>query len=241
MTGRTGASAELAASSLLAGVGLIERQTALAILLGGDIARWEGGRCGPLRAGSAGILLVARGRVQTVASTEGDRRVVIGESEAGEVVVSSDEFRTLGTPLRLLALRDSILCRLDREQLGRLSAYPAVLLNLVAQCISQAEQSQASALRLAHRRVEDRVLLALRDRASRYGLVTVAGVRVESVPHRELARTANVTRQGATMALAQLEREGLVCRTGGDYLLPWAAHVSAGGAPDAGAPATSRH
>jgi CRP-like cAMP-binding protein len=74
------------------------------------------------------------------------------------------------------------------------------------------EEAQAAALRLAHRRVEDRVLLALRALAAREGRVTTEGVRTAPVLHRELGRVASVTRPGATQALARLEADGRLRR-----------------------------
>lgn len=217
-------SRRLGSSALLAGVGQLQRQAAMSVLLRGPIERWSADKCGQLRTGSAGILLVKAGRVQTVATTEGGRRVVLGEAEEGEVLVCAQALHCLASPVMLLALEDSWLCPLDHEHLHDLAAYPAVLVNLVGQCVAQAEQIQAAALLLAHRRVEDRVLLALRILAERRGAATAAGMRLAPIPHRELARLANVTRPGATSALAQLEREGRLSRVpSGDLVVPEAA------------------
>ena len=110
------------------------------------------------------------------------------------------------------ALADTWICPLDNAHLRDLAAYPSVLTGLLEQCVLRVEEAQATALRLAHRRVEDRVLLALRALASRECRVTTEGVRIAPILHRDLARVAGVTRPGATQALAHLERDGWLRR-----------------------------
>jgi CRP-like cAMP-binding protein len=201
----------LAMSDVLAGLRPIERQGAMMVLMRGPMARWAEGESGPLHTGSAGLTLVKSGRVEVVATTEDGRDLVLAEAADGEVLTCPPAGLTEGEVI-LRALDDSWLCPLDHAHLRDLAPYPSVLTGLLEQTVQRAEEAQAAAMRLAHRRVEDRVLLALRALAAREGRVTAAGVRVGPFRHADLARVASVTRPGATQALGQLEREGRLVR-----------------------------
>jgi len=210
----------LRATDLVAGLGPMERQAAMAILMRGPMERWEAGASGPVHAGSSGLLVVKTGHVEVVATTEDGRPLVLAEASDGEVLTCPPVGLESGEVV-LHILANAWLCPLDHEHLRDLGRYPVVLTNLIEQCVRRTEEAQAAALRLAHRRVDDRVLLALRALAAREGRVTAEGLRLGPVLHRELARLANVTRPGATQALARLEREGHLVRTeDGGVLLP---------------------
>ncbi|MFN8108547.1 MAG: Crp/Fnr family transcriptional regulator [Thermoleophilia bacterium] len=169
------------------------------------------GQTGPLQTGSAGLLLVKSGECEVVITTEDHRALVLAEAGEGEVLTCAPSGLE-GCEVALHAVTDVVLCPLDTEHLRDLGGYPTVLTGLLEQCARRAEEAQGAALRLAHRRVEDRVLLALRSLAARQGRVTAEGVRLGAVRHQEIARRANVTRPGATQALASLERDGRLRR-----------------------------
>ncbi|MEW6582457.1 MAG: Crp/Fnr family transcriptional regulator [Actinomycetota bacterium] len=210
----------LSETDLLAGLSPIKRQAAMAVLMSGRMERWAAGQAGALHTGSAGLLLVKSGECEVVVTTEDHRSLVLAEASDGEVLTCApsglDECE-----VELRALTDVVLCPLDHEHLRGLAPYPTVLTGLLEQCARRAEEAQGAALRLAHRRVEDRVLLALRSLASRQGRVTRDGVKLGAVRHQDIARRANVTRPGATQALARLEREGRIRREpDGGLVLP---------------------
>jgi CRP-like cAMP-binding protein len=220
MSGTRVVSERLRATDLLAGLAPLERQAAMAILMRGPMERWEAGSSGPVHAGSTGLLVVKTGQVEVVATTEDGRPLVLAEASDGEILTCPPRGLASGEVV-LHVQADAWLCPLDHEHLRDLGRYPVVLANLIEQCVRRTEEAQAAALRLAHRRVEDRVLLALRALAAREGRVTADGLRLGPVLHRELARLANVTRPGATQALARLERRGDLVRTeDGGVLLP---------------------
>lgn len=201
----------LAVTDVLAGLALMERQVAMSILMRGPMARWAEGTAGPLHTGSAGLSIVKSGLVEVVATTEDGRDLVLAEAGDGEVLTCPPVGLAEGEVV-MRALADSWVCPLDHGHLRDLTPYPSVLMGLLEQTVQRVEEAQAAALRLAHRRVEDRVLLALRALAARDGRVTADGVRIAPVLHRDLARVASVTRPGATQALARLEREGRLRR-----------------------------
>lgn len=211
MSGRGSVARRLAVTDVLAGLGLLERQAAMSILMRGPMARWPQGTSGPLHTGSAGLSIVKSGRLEVVATTEDGRDLVLAEACDGEVLTCPPAALAEGV-VAMHALSDSWICPLDHAHLRDLVRYPAVLMGLLEQTVQRVEEAQATALRLAHRRVEDRVLLALRALAARQGRVTPDGVRIAPVLHRDLARVASVTRPGATQALARLERDNLLRR-----------------------------
>ncbi len=199
------------ATDVFAGLTLIQRQTAMAILMRGPMVRWKEGSSGSLYTGSTGLSMVKSGHVEVVASTADGRTLVLAEAGSGEVLTCPPEGLADGEVV-MRALADTWICPLDHAHLRDLALYPSVLTGLLEQCVLRVEEAQAAALRLAHRRVEDRVLLALRALALREGRVTSKGVRIGPILHRDLARVASVTRPGATQALARLEREGRLLR-----------------------------
>ncbi len=211
MTGRGIVSLRLGGTDVLAGLTLLERQAAMSILMRGPMARWPEGSSGPLYTGSSGLSMIKTGHVEIVATTEDGRELVLAEAGDGEVLTCPPAGLGEGEVV-MRALAETWICPLDHGHLRDLASYPSVLTGLLEQCVLRVEEAQASALRLAHRRVEDRVLLALRALAAREGRVTADGVRIAPILHRDLARVASVTRPGATQALARLEREGRLRR-----------------------------
>ena len=207
-------------TDVMAGLSPIQRQVAMSVLMRGPMEHWAAGDSGPLRTGSSGLLFVKAGDCEVIATTEDNRPLVLAEASAGEILTCAPTGLD-GGEVVLRAVTDVVLCPLDHEHLRDLAGYPTVLTGMIEQCARRAEEAQGAALRLAHRRVEDRVLLALRSLAARHGRVTPDGVRVSGVRHHALARLANVTRPGATQALARLEREGRIRREaeGGIVLL----------------------
>lgn len=201
----------LGGTDVLAGLAPMQRQAAMSVLMRGPMERWEADKVGPVRTGTAGLLLVKVGECEVVATTQDHRVLVLAEASDGEVLTCAPAGLDEGEVV-LRAVTDVVLCPLDHEHLRDLSAYPTVLFGLIEQTTRRAEEAQGAALRLAHRRVEDRVLLALRSLAARQGRVTTDGVRLERVRHQDLARRANVTRPGATQALARLEQEQQIRR-----------------------------
>jgi CRP-like cAMP-binding protein len=201
----------LAVTDVFAGLAPMERQAAMSVLMRGPMSRWAEGTVGPLHTGSAGVSIVKSGLVEVVATTQDGRDLVLAEAGDGEVLTCPPVGLADGEVV-MRALADSWVCPLDHGHLRDLAPYPSVLMGLIEQTVQRVEQAQAAALRLAHRRVEDRVLLALRALAERDGRVTAEGVRIGPVLHRDLARVANVTRPGATQALARLDAEGRLRR-----------------------------
>jgi CRP-like cAMP-binding protein len=209
----------LADSDLLAGLDPIGRRSALAVLRRAPEERWPAGRTAPVRAGTSGLVLVTRGRLEQVALADG-REVVLAHARAGELITCFP--RGTGAPREDMlghALEDSALAPLDHALLTELGAIPGALLNVISGCVARAERLQLAAAGLAHRRVESRVLYALHALAADDGTVTAAGVRVAWIRQHDLARVANVTRAGAGRALARLEGRGLIAREDGAVVL----------------------
>lgn len=218
----------LSETDVLAGLSPIQRQSAMAVLMGGRMDRLAAGEAGPLSTGTAGLLLVKTGLCEVVVTTEDHRALVLAEAGDGEVLTCAPSGLGEGDVV-LRAVTDVVLCPIDHEHLRALAAHPTVLMGLLEQCTRRAEEAQGAALRMAHRRVEDRVLLALRSIAARQGRVTAEGVRLGGVRHQDIARRANVTRPGATQALAALERDGRLRREDDGSLLLLAAAGDDGG------------
>lgn len=214
--------ADLARSEILDGIDPMARRASVAILTAGPALRLPTGVSAPLEVGSAGFALVASGEIEVVAVPADDREVVLALARGGEIVTAPSSDSGGPAPhLVVRALRDAVIHRVEQEQLRALARAPQVLLNILQAVAARADEAQCAAVRLAHRRVEDRVLLALRALAAREGKVTREGVRLPSVRHRDLARLANVTRPGATQALSTLCASGdLVRMETGEFLLP---------------------
>jgi CRP-like cAMP-binding protein len=212
---------DLARSELLDGIDPVARRASVAILTAGPALRLPAGGNAPLRIGSAGFAVVAAGEVEVVATPADDREVVIALARGGELVTAPADPGGQALSVGVRAVRDSVVCRVEQEQLRALARAPQVILNILAAVAARADEAQCAAIRLAHRRVEDRVLLALRALAAREGKVTREGVRLPSIRHRDLARLANVTRPGATQAISTLCAHGDLMRAeGGDFVLP---------------------
>lgn len=215
---RDRAARRLLVSDMLAGLSASDRRAAMAVLMRGRMIRMIAGEEGPVVTGSAGIVIVKYGELEVVGTTEDARDLVLAHAREGELLTCPPAGLVDGGA-RVRALGDSHLCPIDQEQLADLAPYPAVLVGLLAQCVQRAEEAQAAALRLAHRRVDDRVILGLRALATRSGRVTREGVRLPPVRHRELARVASVTRPGATQAIARLAAGGHIRRESDGSLL----------------------
>jgi CRP-like cAMP-binding protein len=211
--------ADLERSDLFAGLDPVSRRSAAGVLAAGASVRLAAGRSAPLVAGTAGFAIVAAGQVEVTTSAGEERQVCLAVARGGDVLVAPPPSAVPGHDVEVRALAESVVARVDHEQIRALAGAPQVLLALLAAVAARAEEAQAAAVRLAHRRVQDRVLLALRALAAREGRVTRDGVHLGGVRHRDLARLANVTRPGATRALAMLCSSGEVVRLPGGELL----------------------
>jgi CRP-like cAMP-binding protein len=164
---------------------------------------------------------VVAGAVELRGAIEHGREVTLSRAGAGEVLACLPKDLVPGAHAVLEAEDESWLCPLDMGHLVALAAHPQVLARLTLRLVGRLEEAQAAIMRLAQPRVEDRVLLALRALAAREGRVTAAGLHLARIRHRDLALVAHVTRPRVTQALAALQRQGRLVRTGEGVLLPF--------------------
>jgi CRP-like cAMP-binding protein len=207
-------------SPVLAGIEPRQRDAAAAILASGPLRRWAAGASGGLAAGSTGLVCVVAGRVELRGAVGRGRQVTLARAGTGDVLASLPGDLVPEARAVVDALEESWLCPLDAAHLDALAAHPQVIARLTLRLVGRLEEAQAAIMRVAQPRVEDRVLLALRALAAREGRVTTAGLHLARVRHRDLALVAHVTRPRVTQALAALQRQGRLVRTGEGVLLP---------------------
>jgi CRP-like cAMP-binding protein len=162
---------------------------------------------------------VVAGAVELRGTTSGGREVTLARARIGEALAGLPVDLIPGAGAVLEAAEDSWLCPLGVNHLTALAAYPHAFARLGLHLVGRLEEAQAATMRLAHARVEDRVLLALRALAAREGRVTAAGLHVGPIRHRQLALVAHTTRPRVTQALTRLHERGLLTRTGDGVLL----------------------
>ena len=158
------------------------------------------------------------------------RHVMIDALGSTEFLGAGDLLRPWGVDSGTLAqatiqwevLTPTRLAVLDREFAARIVAWPEVTSALLDRTDQRA---RSLAFQLALRqavRVEDRVLVALRHLADRWGRVGVQGTSL-TLPKTSgavLARIVGARRQSVSTALSSLRRQGLVERRGdGTWIL----------------------
>lgn len=150
------------------------------------------------------------------------RHVMLGALGSTEFLGSGDLLRPWGHDSGVLAqsrtewevLADTRLAVLDEEFAMRMRPWP----RLTAALLDRSDQRARSlAFQLALRqavRVEDRVLVALRHLADRWGRVGRDGtmLRLPRTSGEVLARIVGARRQSVSAALSSLRRQGLIDR-----------------------------
>jgi CRP-like cAMP-binding protein len=172
-----------------------------------------GERCGAWPAATA-LVLVATGLVLVRAGAPGMRDVVVGEAATGSVVLPPPPTGTLQ------AVEDSRLLLVDNDGRDRLLRTPAgaaaIAEGLQAALVNSREAAGLLAAMRARTRIESKLLLLARG----HGRVLRQGVRIDfPLTHERLADMTGTARETVTRVLEQLEREGMLSRSGRSYLL----------------------
>ena len=161
------------------------------------------------------LLAVEEGWVLvTVRSGLEGRRSVVALAGAGAVLPCPGEGELLET---LSAARVTVL---SEEGLRELLAEPAAAEVLADALLAAVRDRQESLRSLGHVRHAERVRGKLLQLARDHGRVAARGIRLDlPLTHELLADMIGSSRETVTIALAELQREGFVSRTGRFYRL----------------------
>jgi CRP-like cAMP-binding protein len=203
-------------SRLLLGLPEVERTAAEeALARCATVVLREGTSRASSRVPACALLVVEEGLVEIASERSGaTRRMVVAVAGPGSVVLrpARDE--------RLEALADSWLTAVSHEaqsELLRLPGAAAALLDALAEAARERQESLASFSSVRHvERVRDKLLQLARA----HGRVVPGGVRLDvPLTHERLGEMVGSARETVTWAVAELEREGFLQRSGRVYRL----------------------
>lgn len=112
------------------------------------------------------------------------------------------------------------IAMLDRRFLARVAPYPEISAELVGRALQRSRSLSVNMAIAHHARVDQRLLMLLWHLAERWGRVTRDGVSIPlRLTHDLLADLIAAQRPSVTLNLQQLERDGLLERRDGAFIL----------------------
>jgi CRP/FNR family transcriptional regulator, cyclic AMP receptor protein len=163
-----------------------------------------------ITASGAACCLVRLGRLalQFEAGEAGQPRT-IGMVEEGDVLVPPTAvWAAVGPTVGCRAIEPSVVALVDEERFDAWLAEPRLAANLVRVLSAQVADRELALAIALEPRVDRRLLLKLRQLATRWGKVTPQGVRLDlRLTHQELAGMVGAVRESVTIALGKLVRE----------------------------------
>jgi CRP/FNR family cyclic AMP-dependent transcriptional regulator len=119
------------------------------------------------------------------------------------------------------ALERSRLAVLDGRFAAAAARWPELLGELVSRGVRRSRLLAALMALFNVRRLDDRLMLFLRILAERWGRVGRDGVELElRLTHETIGRLAGARRPSVSTALIRFERDGILRRDGGRFVLP---------------------
>ncbi len=164
---------------------------------------------------STDVYLVAKGRIRVTIYSPGGREVAFREVSAGGTFGELSAIDGRGRSAGVLALEDSLIAAMTREQFWRLietnTAFAAdVLTRLAALVRDLTARVIDTTVLTVPMRVRADVLRRARDVAP-----DAASATIKPFPtHAELASRIGATREAVTRELGRMTREGLIARNG---------------------------
>ena len=163
-----------------------------------------------ITASGAACCVVRLGRLalQFEAGEAGQPRT-IGLVEEGDVLVPPTAvWAAVGPTVGCRAIEPSVVALVDEERFAAWLAEPRLAANLVRVLSAQVADRELALAIALEPRVDRRLLLKLRQLATRWGKVTPQGVRLDlRLTHQELAGMVGAVRESVTIALGKLVRE----------------------------------
>jgi CRP/FNR family transcriptional regulator, cyclic AMP receptor protein len=133
---------------------------------------------------------------------------------------SNGNGETVPVQLSLTAITPVRLAALGRSFAVRIAPFPEVAANLAGRALLRSGHLAVMAAIVQERRIETRLQLLFWHLADRWGLVTANGVRVGlPLTHSLLSELVAARRPTVSTAIGALERQGVLARRNGDWLL----------------------
>jgi CRP-like cAMP-binding protein len=185
-----------------------------------DGRTWEPDEDAQAARGGIGMLVLAGLMVRRVGSEGRFGAELLGPGDVIRPWQHDGEDTALPFETTFRVLERVLMAQLDLRFTARLAPYPEVAGNLVGRAMQRSRTLAVNMAIAHHTRVDRRLLMLLWHLADRWGRVTTEGVRVQlKVTHQVLADLVASRRPSVTTALTQLERQGLLARTEGGWLL----------------------
>ena len=129
--------------------------------------------------------------------------------EEGDVLVPPTAvWAAVGPTVGCRAIEPSVVALVNEERFDAWLAEPRLAANLVRVLSAQVADRELALAIALEPRVDRRLLLKLRQLATRWGKVTPQGVRLDlRLTHQELAGMVGAVRESVTIALGKLVRE----------------------------------
>jgi CRP-like cAMP-binding protein len=203
-------------SRLLLGLPEGERTAAGEVLVAcPTVALREGANRASSRIPPCALLVVEEGLVEVASARTGaTRRMVVALAGPGSVLLRPEHDE------RLEALADAWLTAVSHEAIAELLRLPsaaAALVEGLAEATRERQESLACFSSVRHvERIRDKLLQLARS----HGKVVAGGVRLDvPLTHERLGEMVGSARETVTWAVAELQREGFLERSGRVYRL----------------------
>jgi CRP/FNR family transcriptional regulator, cyclic AMP receptor protein len=185
-----------------------------------DGRRWEPDEDAAAARGGIGLLILEGVLVRRVGREGRFGAELLGPGDVLRPWQHDGEDATLPFETTFQVVERLQMAQLDRRFAARAAAYPEVVGNLVGRAMQRSRTLAVTMAIAHHTRVDRRLLTLLWHLADRWGRVTPEGIRVPlPVTHQVLADLVASRRPSVTTALAQLERDGRLARSGDGWLL----------------------
>ncbi len=168
------------------------------------------------------VYFLKSGRVKLVYVSPAGRKLTLAICRPGQPFGELDDKAQTGHRLMAVALTDVELCWLPRDTLLQLAQdHPQLGVRLVKWVGEQAREIQTRLEELLFVDVPTRLMRLLLRLADEYGQVTPDGLLIDlPLTHQEVAELIGSTRETTSLAINQLQKQGLLERRSKRFLLP---------------------
>jgi CRP-like cAMP-binding protein len=154
-------------------------------------------------------ILVTAGRLALDVGGGARERRTIGVTEEGEILFTQRPVWAEAPEATLRALTRSEIIPVDGARLERWLGHPACSRDFFAALNSQLAHREAALAIALEPRVEQRLLLKLRQLGQRWGQMTPEGIRLDlRLTHQDLADMVAAARESVTLAMGRLVEAG---------------------------------
>lgn len=167
------------------------------------------------------IYLVKSGKLKLAQITEDGREIIADFIGPGEVLGETSLFQEQVQLFNAVALEDSILCYMSRQQFEKLiREYPDFAIKIISYLGNKLYENMRQAGESVGTSVKNKLLRLLIRLAEEYGQKTTGGTIIELViTQQDMANMVGASRVAIAQVLKEFKNLGLVNRQGKYYIL----------------------